>query len=419
LDEARIHVRSGKGGDGLISFNRTRRTPKGTPDGGNGGAGGDVWIRATRSMNTLLHFHHQIHHKAGDGTPGGPNNRAGARGRDLTVEVPVGTIVRDLHTEAMLADLTEEGQRFLVCRGGRGGRGNRAFTRSTRQAPRIRELGEPAEERWLKLELRLLADVGLVGLPNAGKSTLTSRISRVRAKVAAYPFTTLVPNLGAVEAAGGSFVVADLPGLIKGAHEGRGLGDRFLRHATRARLLVHLVDLAPPAGRDPYDDYRTIRGELEAWEELRHVPEIVVGTKADLLSSQSVDKVVRRFAGHGIVLRPISSITGEGIGELLKTLAEELAKPAPVCEPDGPTRRDWELTPEERTFSVDEENGQLVVRGRAVESLVRRLDMASADAGDYLEEQLDRMGVMAALRRRGLSPGDKVRIGGVELEFGR
>ncbi len=376
-------------------------------------------MRATRSMNTLLHFHHQIHHKAGDGTPGGPNNRAGARGKDLTIEVPVGTIVRDLHTEEMLADLTEEGQRYLVCRGGQGGRGNRAFTRSTRQAPRIRELGEPAEERWLKLELRLLADVGLVGLPNAGKSTLVSRISRVRAKVAAYPFTTLVPNLGAVEAGGWSFVVADLPGLIAGAHEGKGLGDRFLRHATRARLLVHLVDLAAPAGRDPYGDYCAIRRELEAWEELRHVPEIAVGTKTDLLSREAVEEEVRRFADHGVTLRTISAISGEGVPELVEVLGRELEKPPAVRSEERPARRDWELTPEAGVFSVEEEGGQLVVHGGAVERLVRRLDLSLPDARDYLEEQLERMGVMAALKRHGLRPGDRVRIGGVELEFGR
>jgi len=418
LDEAKIHVASGRGGDGLISFHRTRYNPRGSPDGGDGGAGGDVIIRATRSMNTLLHFQNQIHFRAENGAPGGPNQRTGARGKDCVILVPVGTVVRDLHTGEVLADLTEEGQEVVIAKGGKGGRGNKAFTTSTRQAPRIRELGEPGEERWLKLELRLLADVGIVGFPNVGKSSLISRISHKKAKVAAYPFTTLAPNLGAVQVDKGSFVVADLPGLVVGAHEGKGLGDRFLKHATRARLLLHLVDLARVEGRDPLKDYFALRREIEAWEELRGKPEVVAGNKIDLLSPEQVAEEVARFRAEGIDLHPISAVRGDGVKELVYLLWRKLQElPREEEEKERPRKRVWQLTPTGPAFVVEKDGDVFVVRGEAVERLVRRLDLATRDAQEYLMERLERLGVMAALRRRGLKEGDTVRIGGVELEY--
>ncbi|HIQ00277.1 TPA: GTPase ObgE [Candidatus Bipolaricaulota bacterium] len=418
LDEAKIHVASGRGGDGLISFHRTRYNPRGSPDGGDGGAGGDVIIRSTRSMNTLLHFQNQIHFRAENGAPGGPNQRTGARGKDCVILVPVGTVVRDLHTGEVLADLTEEGQEVVIAKGGKGGRGNKAFTTSTRQAPRIRELGEPGEERWLKLELRLLADVGIVGFPNVGKSSLISRISHKKAKVAAYPFTTLAPNLGAVQVDKGSFVVADLPGLVVGAHEGKGLGDRFLKHATRARLLLHLVDLARVEGRDPLKDYFALRREIEAWEELRGKPEVVAGNKIDLLSPEQVAEEVARFRAEGIDLHPISAVRGDGVKELVYLLWRKLQElPREEEEKERPRKRVWQLTPTGPAFVVEKDGDVFVVRGEAVERLVRRLDLTTRDAQEYLMERLERLGVMAALRRRGLKEGDTVRIGGVELEY--
>ncbi|RLE30420.1 GTPase ObgE [Candidatus Acetothermia bacterium] len=419
LDEAKIHVASGRGGDGLISFHRTRYNPRGTPDGGDGGDGGDVILKATRSMNTLLHFQSQVHFRAGDGAPGGPNQRTGARGKDCIILVPVGTVVRDLHTGEVLADLTQDGQEVRIARGGRGGRGNKAFTTSTRQAPRIRELGEPGEERWLKLELRLLADVGIVGFPNVGKSSLISRISSKRAKVAAYPFTTLVPNLGVVRVGEeGSFVVADLPGLVVGAHEGKGLGDRFLKHATRARLLLHLVDLARVEGRDPLEDYLALREELSAWEELRDKPEVVAGNKVDLLPPQEVSREVARFRARGIELHPISAVRGDGVRELVYLLWRKLGElPQEEEGEERPRRRVWQLTPSGPAFEVELEDGVFVVRGEMVERLVRRLDLSTRDAQEYLLERLERLGVMAALRRKGLKHGDTVRIGEVELEY--
>ncbi|MFN3346795.1 MAG: GTPase ObgE [Candidatus Bipolaricaulaceae bacterium] len=419
FDEAVIHVAGGKGGDGLISFARTRHNPRGSPDGGRGGDGGNVILRASRSVNTFAHFHEQVHFRGEDGGPGGPNNCQGKRGEDLVILVPVGTVVRDLHTGEILADLVEEGQEAVVARGGRGGRGNKAFTTSTRRAPRIREFGEPGEARWLRLELRLLADVGIIGFPNVGKSSLLSRVSDKKPKVAAYPFTTLTPNLGVVRVDEfSSFVMADLPGLIEGAHAGRGLGDKFLRHATRARLLLHLLDLARVEGRDPLSDYFAIRKELEAWPELREKPEVVAGNKIDLLGPEQVEEEVERFARAGVVLHPISAHTGQGVRELIRVLWQKLQEVPKEKTLARPRYKVWRLTPEPPPFEVVEEEGRVVVRGPAVEGLVRRLDLSTPDARAYLWEELERMGVVKALRKRGVAPGASVAIGGKTLAFG-
>jgi GTP-binding protein len=328
-------------------------------------------------------------------------------------------MIQDLKSGEPLADLAADGEETVVARGGRGGRGNKAFTSSTRQAPRIREFGEPGEQRWLKLELRVLADVGVVGFPNVGKSSLLSRVSRKRVKVAPYPFTTLSPNLGLVEVGdGGSLVMADLPGLIEGAHEGKGLGDRFLRHATRARVLLHLVDLARVEGRDPLTDHRTLRRELEAWAELQGKPEVVAGNKADLLPPEQVSAEVERFRKAGIELHPISAVTGRGVRELMLLLGRKLQEaPAPAPAAEAPARRVWQLTPDEVPFTIVEADGAFVVEGPAVERLARRLDLSTEDAREYFYARLERLGVLAALRRRGLGPGGMVRIGGQDLEI--
>jgi len=371
-------------------------------------------------MNTLQHFQSQIHFKADNGKPGGPNNRHGARGSDLEVRVPVGTMVRDLYTQECLADLTEDGETFVAVQGGRGGRGNRAFTTSRRQGPKLRELGEPGEERWLSLELRLLADAGLVGFPNAGKSSLVSRISRVRPKVAAYPFTTLRPNLGTVVQDGLTFVVADLPGLIEGAHEGRGLGDLFLRHATRARVLVHVVDLAGVEGRDPLSDYYSIREELDGWEELKEKPEVVAANKVDLMGEQAKEEQVERFRQAGVHIHLVSAVSGEGVEQLLEAVAGCLMEArSEVHEPGPPERVTWKLTPEGPPFWIEERDGVLEVWGEAVEWLVRRIDLEAPDGLTYLHERLARMGVLAALERKGVQRGQTVRVGGVEVVFER
>ncbi len=419
IDEAKIHVASGRGGDGLIYFHKTRHNPRGSPEGGDGGRGGDVILRASRSVATLAQFQDQVHFRAKPGGPGGPRCRQGKDGEDLVLHVPVGTLVRDAKTGEVIADLATDGAEVTVARGGRGGRGNKAFTTSYRQAPRIREFGEPGEERWLRLELRVLADVGIVGFPNVGKSSLLSRVSRKRAKVGAYPFTTLTPNLGLVALDDGtSLVVADLPGLIEGAHEGKGLGDRFLRHATRARVLLHLVDLAGVEGRDPLSDYRLLRRELEAWEELRDKPEVVAGNKIDLLPPGRVDAEVERFRAAGIELHPVSAVTGQGVRELLGVVARRVGEIPPTgTAPPAATKRVWNLTPGEAPFEVQAGDEGVVVRGPAVENLARRLDLSTPDAQSYFARRLERLGVMAALRRRGLAPGTPVRVGGYEFEF--
>ncbi len=405
----------GRGGDGLISFHRTRYNPLGTPDGGNGGDGGNVILEATRSMNTLTHFNNQVHFRAEDGGPGGPNRRQGKKGEDLVIPVPVGTVVRDLHTGEVIADLNKEGMRVVVARGGKGGRGNSAFVSNRWKGPKIRELGEPGEERWVVLELRLLADVGIVGFPNVGKSSFLSRVSRKKVKVAPYPFTTLEPHLGVVEVDGRSFVLADLPGLVEGAHAGRGLGDRFLRHATRARLLLHMVDLAGVEGRDPLDDYFAIRRELEAWEELGGKPEVVAGNKIDLLTPEELARRISRFREAGVEIHPISVVTGEGVMDLLRVLARRLKElPRETPPKSKPVRRTWRLVPQ-RGLRVQREDGTWVVRGRAVERLAR-LDLSTEDARLYLQEELERLGVFRALRRAGWQ-GEPIRIGEVELEF--
>jgi len=425
VDEAKIHVASGRGGDGLIYFHKTRHNPRGSPEGGNGGRGGDVILRATRSVGTLLQFQSLVHFRAGHGAPGGPNCRQGKSGPDLVVHVPLGTVVRDAATGQILADLATEKAEATVANGGRGGRGNKTFTTSSRQAPRIREFGERGEKRWLNLEMRVLADVGIVGFPNAGKSSFLSRVSRKKVKVAPYPFTTLSPNLGLVEVAdGNSLVIADLPGLIEGAHEGKGLGDRFLRHTTRARVLLHVVDLAGVDGRDPLADYRLLRRELEGWEDLSLKPEVVAGNKVDLLRPEQVSAEVERFRQEGIELHPISAVSGRGVRELLFLLWRALhdtptpaAAPVDAPEPAAPTRRVWHLTSDQVWFElVDDEEG-LVVRGPLVERLARRLDLSTEDAQKYFYQRLERLGVIAALRRRGLQAGTTVRVGEYELHF--
>jgi GTP-binding protein len=346
IDEAEISVRAGKGGDGCVSFRREKFEPFGGPDGGAGGAGGQVILRAKAGLDTLLDFKGRHHWNAGNGEPGSGSNCKGADGEDLVIELPVGTLVYDADTGVLLKDLAEPTDECLIARGGRGGRGNRAFATPTQQAPRHAEPGEPGEERRLRLELKLIADVGLVGLPNAGKSTLLSRISKARPKIAAYPFTTLRPQLGIVELSGERrFVVADIPGLIEGAHEGVGLGDAFLRHIERTRLIVHLVDVCPLDGSDPAAAYRTIRRELHEYSAaLAAKPEVVVASKLDLADS---DEGVRRLSEViGQQVYGISAATGRGIRELTELLWHMLApmrQPQPVEErparPVPPHRR--------------------------------------------------------------------------------
>ena len=328
IDECRIFVRSGDGGRGCCSFRREKFVPRGGPDGGNGGRGGSVWLIADRQLATLLDTRHRKFYRAPRGAHGSGARKDGKWGEDVEVRLPLGTVVKDDATREVLVELIEDGQTWLAVEGGLGGRGNAMFATSTNQAPLTVEPGQEGEERWLRLELKVLADVGLIGFPNAGKSTLLRRISGARPRVAAYPFTTLVPSLGVGEVGERRFIVADIPGLIEGASEGAGLGDRFLRHVERTRVLVHLVDAGSLAlgPRDLVADYEAIRRELEAYEPtLLARPEIVALTKIDLLADRSpLEPVAAELAARGREVVRVSAATGEGIEELLRAVANAL-----------------------------------------------------------------------------------------------
>jgi GTP-binding protein len=336
VDEVDITVSAGDGGRGSLSFRREKYVPRGGPDGGDGGPGGSVFVVAAPTKNTLVDFRFHPEFKAKNGAHGQGSNKTGATGRDLEIEVPIGTLVLEKSGGGdltLLADLTSEGQRVLVARGGRGGRGNARFVSSTNRAPRRTEPGEPGEEKQLRLQLKLIADVGLVGFPNAGKSTLISRISAARPKIADYPFTTLAPNLGVVSLSGDrTFVVADVPGLIAGAHAGHGLGDRFLRHIERTKVLVHLVDVSSASGREPVEDFDVIRNELQLFDPaVAAKPQIVVANKIDALDDPSrADRLERHVRELGLPFMRISGATGLGINELLEAAWREVAAVRPI-----------------------------------------------------------------------------------------
>lgn len=325
VDEIDIFVKAGDGGAGCVSFRREKFVPRGGPDGGDGGDGGSVWLEAARAVSTLLDYHYQRHYTAERGQHGRGAGRHGASGTDLVLKVPVGTVVSDRASGALLGELLAHGQRLLVARGPRGGRGNQRFASATNRAPRRADLGRPGEERWLHLELKLLADVGVIGFPNAGKSTLVSRLSAATPKIAEYPFTTLAPTLGLVRVdEGRSFVIADLPGLIPGASEGKGLGIRFLRHTERTRLLIHVIDLDPATGRSVVDDFHTIQHELKAFSpELARRPQLLVANKTDLPGIEARCREVEGLArAAGLGFLAVSAVTGQGLRDLVREAAD-------------------------------------------------------------------------------------------------
>ncbi len=415
FDEAKIYVKGGDGGNGCVSFRREKYVPFGGPNGGDGGKGGDVYLVVNPHLNTLVAFKRQRHFKAQRGGHGRGKNQTGRSGQDLVIEVPPGTVVRDAKTGEFIADLTEPGQKVLVARGGRGGRGNAAFATPTNQAPRIAERGEPGQERWLHLELKLIADVGIVGVPNAGKSTLLAAVSAARPKIADYPFTTLEPNLGVValdEAT--SFVMADIPGLIEGASRGAGLGHTFLRHIERTRLIVHLLDGASP---NPLRDYETINEELALFDEkLAAKPQLVVLNKIDLPQAQAIWPAVKEaIEARGKPILCISALTGQGVREMLGRVAEML-KALPRKEVTLPEAK--VLRPrEEEAFTIVREDGAWRVRGAKVERLAAMTNWDLDEAVQRFHRIMTRMGVTMALREAGVQIGDTVRIGKVELEW--
>ena len=329
IDEAKIYVKAGDGGRGCVSFRREKYVPRGGPDGGDGGNGADVIMIARRNMTSLLDHRYQQHYKAKRGVHGKGKDQHGKNAEDLLIPVPLGTMIKDFESGAFYGDLTEDGQTLVIARGGKGGRGNARFVTATNQAPKEAEPGVPGQERTLKLELKLLADVGLLGFPNAGKSTLISRVSAARPKIADYPFTTLVPNLGVVSYGdGATFILADIPGLIEGAHEGAGLGIQFLRHIERTKILVHLLDLSPMTQRDPILDYETMNKELKSYnEELSKTPQIVALNKIDITEArEQLETIEKHFSDLGIKTFPLSSATGEGTKELVWEVAKQVEK---------------------------------------------------------------------------------------------
>ncbi len=420
VDEATIRVRGGRGGGGVIHFLACRHNPRGGPDGGNGAAGGAVVLEASASMSTLYSFRNRPLFAADSGGSGGENNRTGAHGEDRVVHVPVGTVVRDEVTGEILADLALAGDEVVVARGGEGGRGNSSFAGPSRTTPRLCERGLPGEARTLKLELRLIADVGIIGYPNVGKSSLISAVSGKRAKVADYPFTTLVPNLGVVDVDGRhQFVAVDVPGLIDGAHAGRGLGDRFLRHVERTRVLIHLVDLAALDGRDPVEDLRRINGELAAFNPaLAQRPQIVAGNKSDLLQEDQIEALRAKFTAAGVDLLPISVATMHGVRELIQRAyrALEQERSRDVVAPSATRRRVYRYEGE-TGFEVSRAADAFVVSGRSVENVARKLVLSTRDAPEYLTDRLEKMGALKELRRIGYQDGDPLRIGEVRVEL--
>ncbi|MDQ2715631.1 MAG: GTPase ObgE [Chloroflexota bacterium] len=429
-DHIKIHVKAGAGGDGSIHFRREKFVPRGGPDGGDGGRGGSLYLKATSGMNTLIDYRYRQRFKAGDGGPGARQKMHGAKGEDVTLSVPCGTLVRDPDSGELIADLTEDGQEVMVARGGRGGLGNVHFATSTNQAPREAQNGEPGQERWLYLELSLIADVGLVGYPNAGKSTLLSVVTAAQPKIADYPFTTLSPNLGVVgvgQVGSGdeaSFVLADIPGLIEGAAQGVGLGHEFLRHIQRTRLLIHMLDGA--AERDPWQDLQTINHELHEYDQrLATRPQVVVLNKMDLPEAQALWPALKARAEEaGYTAFAISAAAHQGTEELMQYVAGRLleirqeeaesvtAHPAPDME--GPVLRPQ---PED-AFVVSREAGVYVVRGKRVERTVNMTKLDSDESMDRLQGTLEKMGVTKALEEAGVQAGNVVRFGRIELIWG-
>jgi GTP-binding protein len=420
VDEARVQVTAGRGGDGSVSFHREKYQPRGGPDGGNGGRGGSVVFVAGDAVGSLSWLRDHPHQRTADGGPGRSNNRSGADAADLILAVPAGTVVRD-DGGRVLADLPAPGDRYVAAAGGRGGRGNAAFLSDSRRAPGFGELGEPGQARWVRLELRLIAEVAVIGLPNAGKSTLVGALSAARPKVAAYPFTTLEPTLGRVEStpSGASlgaamFTICDIPGLIEGAHEGRGLGLGFLRHAERALAFVHLADLS--AEGDPLAAYRLVRHEITAYRPaMGDRPEVVVLNKMDAVDPSVVDRVSQTFAAAGVAPLVISASAGTGLDALVGRLVDVLAAEREAAA----GRSGFELfRTERRALSVGrDDDGAWRVTGGSVERWVAMCDLGNPQAVAYLQERLDRAGVERLLSQAGATPGDDVRIGEKTFEW--
>ena len=426
-DSAKIFIKSGKGGDGHVSFRRELYVPAGGPDGGDGGRGGDIIFQVDKGLNTLSDFRHVRKYVAESGKEGGKRRCHGADGKDLVIKVPEGTVIKDFESGKVIADLSGPNQREIILKGGKGGLGNMHYATSTMQAPKYAQPGQPSQELWVLLELKVIADVGLVGYPNVGKSTLLSRVSNARPQIANYHFTTLNPFLGVVDLGDGAgFVMADIPGLIEGASEGVGLGHAFLKHIERTKVLVHVVEGASVGGPDPVEDIRTIMKELEAYNpELLKRPQVIAANKMDAVgedeeSARILEQLRKTFEPEGIRVFPISAVTGKGVKELLYFVNDLLktVDTAPVI-----FEREFELQfqgDRSLPYTVEKaEEGVYVVEGPRIEKMLGYTNLESEKGFDFFQKFLQNTGILEDLEKAGIQEGDTVRMYGLEFDYYR
>ena len=420
VDYTKIIIKSGDGGNGAVSFRREKYVASGGPDGGDGGKGGDIYFVVDPDSNTLINFRYNKKYKAENGQNGSGSRCYGKSGEDLYVKVPRGTVVRDVETGKLIADLSKEGQTELILPGGRGGKGNCHFATSTRQAPRFAQDGEKGLEKEIILELKLLADVGLIGFPSVGKSTILSRVTSARPKIAEYHFTTLEPNLGVVKTEfGDSFVIADIPGIIEGASEGIGLGLRFLRHIERTRLLLHVIDASASEGRNPVEDFKTINTELKKYsEKLSERKQIIVANKADVIQDEELYKELEKLAKeNNIEIFKISAVTGEGLKELFAYVSKILKTLPKEDLEEAEEKKIYTLKEEAEGFDVRKEDGMYVVDGPAIQKIMSRANLEDNESLYYFQKSIRFLGVEDRLKEMGIQEGDTVKFIDWEMEW--
>ncbi len=423
-DSAKVFIKSGKGGDGHVSFRRELYVANGGPDGGDGGRGGDIIFEVDDGLNTLTDFRHVRKYVAGSGEEGGKRRCHGADGKDLVIKVPEGTVIKDFESGKVIADMSGENRREIILKGGKGGLGNMHFATSTMQVPKYAQPGQPAQELWVLLELKVIADVGLVGFPNVGKSTLLSRVSNARPKIANYHFTTLNPHLGVVDLGeGAGFVMADIPGLIEGASEGIGLGHSFLKHIERTKVLIHVVDAASTEGRDPVADIRAINKELEAYNpELLSRPQVIAANKVDAIyddgEENPIDRLRREFEPEGILVYPISAVSGQGVKDLLyhvNDLLKTVDRKPVIFEKEF----DMSLKAVENLpYTVEKErDGVYVVEGPKIDKMLGYTNLDSEKGFEFFQKFLKTTGILEDLEKAGIEEGDTVRMYGLEFDY--
>ncbi len=420
VDYTKIIIKSGDGGNGAISFRREKYVAAGGPDGGDGGKGGDIYFAVDPDSNTLIDFRYNRKFKAQNGENGSSGHKYGKSGEDLIIKVPKGTVVKDAESGKIIADLSEDGEKKLILPGGRGGKGNSHFATATRQVPRFAQDGEKGLEKEVILELKLLADVGLIGFPNVGKSTLLSRVTAATPKIANYHFTTLFPNLGVIKTEfGDSFVIADIPGVIEGASEGVGLGLQFLRHIERTRLLLHIIDCSGSEGRDPVSDFEIINNELKKYsEKLSQRRQIIVASKIDVMQDESGYKKLEKMAkAKNIEIFRISAVTGEGIKELFSYVSKVLKSLPKENLIDFEDKVVYTLEEEKQGFSIEVSNGEFIVTGPAIEKLMGRINIGDNESMAYFERNLRELGINDALKEKGIKEGDTVKFLDWEFEW--